>query len=540
MVDPKFEEFYKKFVGSKQQRENEFSSIIKSHCDILKRQKSELENCLGDGTNNSLFANINLNDLTEISKQLENNEDFTKYENSEFKLPLKQKLLKVLSKLDSQKIANIQSGLENFRQKINILKVLFTTYKSIENNDQINEVSLLEKLAFIHNRMKEFSIEDLQTKIFKHLRKKMDFYHDLQMKKFQTKTIQQLYEINNDSIIFHHEKIENFFKNVPKEFQEFETFFMMKIQGSLLEKIKTSIFQDSVEIALLKPESEKNETNDSLPFSKLKFEKSQLFFPKEENTFEEYFSSIEEFFRIFFENITILNKFPLHDVKTQKDYFITQMLDFLKTLNMKILDKQNRFKLTQKIKELEVNYKSHDYFNRDFHTFFENIQNTEIFESSKANLLEFKNSLCGIFKKIKNDPFQKSNYLEIFEKVKLQIESLEKLYYFFEIETAKDAESTQNDNKIYFLFLGYFSLILELMKIFEEEMNQINSLFYHSWISLLNLTQTGVNKFAGVLIAELKIKDRNLLNSLYNLNKIMANLDLQYRTKLEIEEIALH
>ena len=91
-----------------------------------------MENYLGESSPNSLFANINLNDLIILSKQLEKDEDFQDYENHEFKLPLKQKLLKVFHKIDSQKLINLQIGLEGFREKINKLKLLFGNYKSLD------------------------------------------------------------------------------------------------------------------------------------------------------------------------------------------------------------------------------------------------------------------------------------------------------------------------------------------------------------------------------------------------------------------------
>jgi len=542
MVDPKFEEFYKNFSSVDPSHKLDFSTKIKTQCHNLKKQQAELENYLGESSPNSLFANINLNDLIMISKQLEKDEDFDDYDNTDFKLPLKQKLLKVFHRIDAQKILNLQSGLEIFRRKINNLKILFGNYKSLDSetpNEKIKS-SMLSKIALIQTKIKDFDNEDLQTKLFKHLNKKLDLYYDLQLKNFQAKMMNLLYDLKDDSLAFETDKIEDFFEKIPAEFHEFKHFFLMKITGLLYEKLKVSISPEFFEITALKcQESEK--INNFLPFSSLKFEKLRYFFPKEENDLGEYQAFIEDFFRIVFENIAILNKFPEKETQKQKDYFIEQILEFLKTLNLKIFEKQNRVRLSQKIKDLETIYQSYEYFNRDFHNYFENIQNSEIYEGNKTNLLEFKNSLCEIFKKIKNEPLQKENYLEIFEKTKSQIESLEKQYYLFEIETNKVKDSENNKNyKIFFLFLSYFLLILELMKIFEEDMHEISSLFYHSWISLLNLIQIGINKLSGVLISELGIKDRKVLNAIFNLNKTTAMLEIRYRTKLQIEEIALH
>ncbi len=444
-----------------------------------------------------------------MTKLLQKEEEFdgVELDGPHYTIALKQKLIKAFRNIDTRKMNNMQIGLESLREKLQKLKFLYENYRSLsKQNQEENPINVLSTIFLIKNHLKDFDAEYCQTKLFKNLNKKLEKFYEKQITIFKTKTLKEFYQLN------------------------FKRLFFNEITHILLERMKIEINQDHIKMTNFNYEKKSNE-KDGFCFEKIEFENFNEKFPKDESDFDFFSLMIEKFFEIHFNNLHLFKKLKDNeDSELIKATFMRKILEFLKILNIKIFEKENRMKLALKIKELESFYNSYDYFNKEFYSYFENVQYDEIFERNKCELLEFKTDLCELLENIKNYPMQKQHYIDLNEKVKNQIESLEKKYHF-----KLDITKEQENNKLFFSFFFYFLLILELIQIFDEEIETKNQLFYNSLISILNLTQNGLNKLCEFFLNLNNVKEQSFLNAIFNLNKIIINIESNFLNKLNFQ-----
>ena len=533
MIDQNFEDALRDFSLPKLPQEGEnFTSKITEKYNNLKQQKNELEKYLADSPN-SLFANIHPNEMIHILKNEEENKNFLLNESIN-PIAQKQHLLKAFNKMDIQKIKNIQSKLEVFREKLHKLKLLYEDYKILEIQAKDgNFINILSRISLIKNQMEAFEQDYSQTKLFKHLKKKIEKYYQDQIKIFKI-NMKNFYTLYEDYIEFNPINIETFLNEIPLEFLDFRQVLFKEIQLLLMDKMEIQIFQDHFQINNLKYEYFAEES--LFPIKLIIFETINQNFPNDEKDFHIFSELIERFFEIYFNNIKLFDILKGNeDENNLKDYFLQKLLEFLKIVNIKIFAKENRIKLAKKIKELESKFNSFAYFKKEFFSYFENIQYAEISEKNKFELLDFKNCFCEILKNIKKSN-ERNHYIELNEKVANQIECLERKYQF-KLDIAKEEE-----NKIlFFSFLYFFQLILELIKIFEDEMEEKDSMFYNSLISILNITGNGLNKFCEFFISTNDMKDKIYLNPIFKLNRIITTMETNFLNKLSLEtEISIN
>lgn len=535
MINFKFGEDFLNFSFSKFE-EGVFSSGIIEKCKILNHQKSQLEKYLNDSSPHCFLPYNNVMNMVpiinEIHKQENKNEIFV-HDNSDTSSSIqsKQELLKALSKIEVDKISHIVSGTLKVKEKILKIQKLYQTYQILRSHiskDQYFEI--LQTISLMRKELYEIGKEDLEKKLFKHLTSKVNEEFEKQLKYFKTIKIKEFLFNGEDYLQINHSEFTQFCERIPTEFGEFKIIFMEEIKGILLEKMKIHISQERFQITKFISEKNENIEGKLLKFSALKFEECENKFPVNENFIEDFFLCIEKFFNALFQNIEIFKDFSQQILGEMREIFSKKIYEFLKILNLKIYQKKNRELMSIRIKEIELQANSIDFFQKHFHNFFENAQYNEISVKNKINLLEFKNILFEIMKKIKKEHTEKQLYILLNEKVKTHIESLEDHYLHMEFDNEKQDEN----KKIFNSFLNYFQLILELMIIFDEEMNEKKVLFYNCMISVLNLTQGGLNKLTQFFLTHTKVRENSFFSMLFKLNKTITNMEVKYLNKMSL------
>lgn len=535
MINFKFEEDFRNFSFSKFE-EGLFSARITEKCKELNHQKTQLEKYLNDSSQICFLPYNNLINMipiiNEIHKQGNKNEIII-HDNFDVtcNIQLKQELIKALSKVEVGKISHIVDGTIKVKEKILKIKSLYETYQKLRFHISKNQdFEILDTISMIKKELNAFGKEDLEKKLFKHLINKNNEEFENQLLNFKTKKIKDFVDNKENTLQIDHFKLREFFEKIPTDFKEFKLIFIEEINNILLDKMKIEISQQSFKITKFISEKNDNHEGKILNFSILKFEEYQENFPANENLIEKFLLCIEKFFNAILENIEIFKDFPENLRKEAREIFSKKIYEFLKALNLKIYQKKNRESMSNKIKEIELQTNSIDFFKKHFYDFFENAQYDEISVKNKINLLEFKNILFEIMKKIKKEHTEKQLYILLNEKVKTHIESLEDHYLHMEF----DKEKQEENKKIFNSFLNYFQLILELMIIFDEEMNEKKVLFYNCMISVLNLTQAGLNKLTQFFLNNTKVKENSFFSMLFKLNKTITNMEIKYLNKMSL------
>lgn len=526
MIDFKFEEDFKNFSLSSS-NDSLFSSKINEKCFKLNEQKVELERFLSDRSNECLLKDINYADLIPIVNEFhtkENKEEILIINENSSQIQSRQKLLKILDKIKEDKFISAKETIEKLRERLQKIQGLFQNYNILKKQLELkNEHEIIMILFTLKQELQEFTKEDLKYKLFKHLKKKIDHEYENQLENFKKNKINEFYSLENDVLKIEVCKSEFFFGIIPTNFKEFKTVFNQKILEILLEKMKIVINQDFYEFTKLIIQNTEEKTLSIIQFE---YYKEQI--PTNENEIENFVICIQNFFTHFFGNIEVISKFQEEDSDDVKENLKKIILEFLKTINLRIYQKSNKILLSNKIKEIETKCNSNDYFKRKFHNDFENIQYDEISVKNRLNLLEFKDILLDIMKKIKKEQKKKELFRSLNEKVRVHIESLEKHYAQIEIDYQKHEENT----KIFHSFLNYFQLILELMSIFDEEMQENSAIFYNCMISILNLAQNGLNKLISFFINKNEEKENSFFKMVFHLTKKITNMETKYLNKI--------
>lgn len=499
---------------------------ILQKCKDLKTQKLELEIFLSQSSQQSLFANISSSDFLLISKILQN-EDYPTEVQSSCEITLKQNMLKAIYKADIQNLISFQGGLQRLKEKLSKLKIIYENYRLLETKPQEEILSII---FLIKSQLKGFEAEDLHKKLFKHLNKKIEKHYKAILDFYKDKILKKYYNISPNCLKIEIESLDQLTKGLPSDFTDFRKIFLQEIQEKVLERMKIEINPEYLEIT--KINTLKNPKQMFFTIFQIDFETYHTELPQDDTNIEGFSLIIENFFDICFTNIDLFENFKENDDDNHiKDLFEKSFFEFMKILNIKLFEKNNRIKLSQKIKELEILYKSFDYFKKEFHSYFENIHYDEISERNRLNLLDFKLFLCQSLTKIKQNTNDKELYLILNERVKGQIELLEKQYGFLEVDIYKEEEN----KRIFYSFLYYFQLILEVLNIFDDEITEKNGLFYHLVISVLNITQKGIDKFSKFCYSSQNIRDPSVFQVIFNLNRDITRMETKFLNKLTLK-----